>query len=69
MFHEVLREETRLSSHCSLPEETKIFLAQSEPSQTDEAAFLTARGQKPQCFECKRYGHACCTRLPAEIIL
>ena len=54
---EVLREETRLSSHCSLPAESKVFLAQSGPSQTDETAFLTARGQKPQCFECKRYGH------------
>ena len=55
---EVLREETRLRSTQSITSEPKIFFPSQEPAPVDDIALLIARGQKPQCYECKQYGHA-----------
>ena len=59
-IQEVLREETHLLSHHFLPEESKALLTPLGPTQANETTFFTTRGQKPQCFECKKYEHVAC---------
>ena len=56
-IQEVLREKTHLSSTHSLTEEPKALLTQPAPSSADETTMFITRGQKLQCYECKKYGH------------
>ena len=35
----------------------RFFFTSQEPAPVDDIALLTVRGQKPQCYECKKYGH------------
>ena len=55
-IQEVLQEETRLKSTRSLVNESKVSLTNKDFTPVDEAPLLTARGQRPQCHECKKYG-------------
>ena len=53
-FQEVIREELRLTSQCTILEEPKPFLA---PLPADSALLATPTSKQTQCYECKSFGH------------
>eukprot|EP00268_Persea_americana_P067739 TRINITY_DN9358_c0_g1_i10.p1 TRINITY_DN9358_c0_g1~~TRINITY_DN9358_c0_g1_i10.p1 ORF type:complete len:108 (+),score=10.88 TRINITY_DN9358_c0_g1_i10:149-472(+) len=53
-FQEVLREELRLTSQCTILEAPKAFLA---PLPFDSALLATPNPKPTQCYECKGFEH------------